>query len=134
MLNESSSEEEIISYIEKDSFGFLCSFHHKTWAQPYLDKAVKLAAEVDNYDFLFIFHDNPWAQPHLDKAAKSATEEFPISFLRHFHDKPWAQPYLKTAAEKLAKINPEYYMERLAQDYPEYIVTAAYSLRGKDAE
>jgi len=25
-------------------------------------------------------------------------------------------------------------MERLAQDYPEYIVAAAYSLGGKDAE
>ena len=99
MLNKSSSEEEIISYIEKDSFDFLCRFR-----------------------------DKPWAKPYLDKAAKSAAERDSILFMQYFENKSWAKPYLKTAAEKLAKINPEYYMESLAQDYPEYFVAAAYSL------
>jgi hypothetical protein len=48
--------------------------------------------------------------------------------MQYFENKSWAKPYLKTAAEKLAKSNPEYYMESLAQDYPEYFVAAAYSL------
>jgi hypothetical protein len=34
----------------------------------------------------------------------------------------------------LAKSNPEYYIERLSQDYPEYFVTAAYSLGDKDVK
>jgi len=76
MLNESSSEEEIISYIEKDSLGFLwlCSFHDVPWAQPYLDKAAELAAEGESYSFLYHFHDKPWSKPYLDKAAELAAE------------------------------------------------------------
>ena len=134
MLNESSSEEEIISYIEKDSYNFIYRFQDKTWAQPHLDKAAKLTAEKSSLGFLLNFQDKPWAKPYLDKAAKLAAERESYGFLLNFQDKPWAQPYLKTAAEKLAKINPEYYMENLAQDYPEYIVTAAYSLGDKNAE
>ena len=134
MLNKRSSEEEIISYIKKHSFNFLYYFHDKPWAEPYLDKAAELAAEKESYNFLHSLEDKPWAQPHLDKAAKLTAENDSFDFLSRFHDKPWARPYLKTAAEKLAKINPEYYMENLAQDYPEYIVTAAYSLGDKNAE
>jgi protoheme ferro-lyase len=134
MLNESSSEEEIISYIEKDSYNFIYRFQDKTWAQPYLGKAVKLAAEKSSYGFLYRFEDKPWAKPYLDKAAKLAAERESYGFLCDFYNKPWAEPYLKTAIEGCAKNNPEYYMENFAQDYPEYIVAAAYSLGDKNAE
>ena len=101
MLNEGSSEEEIISYIEKDSFGFLCSFHDEPWAQPYIDEAIKLAAEKSSYFFLRNFSDKPWAQPYIDMAAKIAAENNSTRFIAAFGNTDWVTDWANKPIESI---------------------------------
>jgi len=102
---------------ERDGYYFLRDFIDKPWAEPYIDLAANSAAEKKSYDFLFYFSDKPWAKPYLDKAAKLAAERDGYYFLRYFGDKPWAQPYIDLAAKIDAEENSRGFIRRFEDKY-----------------
>ena len=127
-LNENSSREEILKWIEIYLFEFLYNFSDKPWAQPYLDKAAKNAAREESFYFLYNLSDKPWAQPYIDEAAKIAIEKDSIDFLSDFSDEPWAQPYIDDAVSEAVKENPKLFLEEFADRFPQGINWALFAL------
>jgi hypothetical protein len=85
MLNEYSTEKEILEYIEKESYYFLQRFKYIPWAQPYLNSAAKLASEEDSYYFFKSFYKEQWASSYLKDIAKKIAEEYSYDFLILYH-------------------------------------------------
>ena len=127
-LDENSSIEDILDYIENFPYNFLYYYSDKPWAQLYIDEAAKKTAKRNSYSFLLSFSDKPWAQPYIDEAAKGTAKDMPLSFLRNFSDQPWAQSYIDEAAKGTAKENPKYFLEHLADRFPQGIDTALFAL------
>ena len=127
-LNENSSRKDILNYIEIYLFEFLYNFSDKPWAQPYTDEAAKIYVQRSPRSFLNYFSHKPWAQPYIEEAAKEAAKVNPIRFLINFSNKPWAQPYIDDAAKGTAKKEPEYFMEKWADRFPQYINLALFAL------
>ena len=102
-LNENSSREEILKWIE-----------------------------IYLFEFLYNFSDKPWAQPYIDEAAKIYVQRSPRSFLNYFSHKPWAQSYIDEAVKEAAKKDPELFLKNWVDKYPQGINWALFALGGKN--
>ena len=86
-INENSSREDTLKYLEKDPFYFLYYFSDKHWAQPYIDEAAKIAVKKSPLSLLYYFSDKPWTQLYIGEAVKIAAKKYPEHFLEEFADK-----------------------------------------------
>ena len=132
-LDENSSREEVLVYIENFPYDFLTNFSGNTWAQPYIDEAAKMSVREEPFSFLCYFSENPWAQPYIDEAIKTSIAFSPFYFLDYFFEKPWAQPYIdEVLIKEAAKEKPEFFLKNWSNRFPQGIDTALFALGGKN--
>ena len=131
-LDENSSREEVLGYIEMHPYSFLCDFSDKTWAQPYIDEAAKRIIKKDSFYFLHYFLDKPWAKPYTCEASEIYIEKYPFELLTFHSDKPWAQPHIDKAVKEVAEKKPEYFIKKWASKFPQYINLSLFALGDKN--
>ncbi len=132
LINKYSTEKEILDYIETHSMHFLFISESDCWPMQYINAAAEIASKNYGLNFLYYFNEKKWAIPYLEVASNRAMEEDCCNFVYYFFDKPWAKPYLNSALEIIAKNNPEYYIDKLSVDYPDYMIVALYSIVDKN--